>query len=380
MSLKRFLSGVGCLALAWAPATAADSVASSYVATQPGTMVVQAPAALPASPQTPVRPVPAPAPAPAPTPMTQAPMYSGFGESSPAGTEQAASAVPQMIGDSLAYVIANSSVVPPGGVARPVAGLAGSGFKIADNESVAPQDRLFLNTDYFTGVLSSLRRAPPMVPSTSLRLSREIFGFEKTFLDGDASFEARLPYFQLHDSGGGSVTDYGDTTLSLKYAFINNHCNDRDVVLSGGVALTVPTGPSTVAGTTNINPTIAQPFVGYFLGGDNLFVHGYSSLAIPFSDTISTVWFNDAGVGYYAWKGDGCIHAIVPTVEGHVTTPLGNIGANGVPVGILNTVVVTGGVSVIFAHHADLTFGYAFPITGPVPFESEYVVQFNWRF
>jgi hypothetical protein len=321
-------------------------------------------------------------PASSPEQLSQAPTFSSFGESSPSGTEQGASANPQMLGDSLSFVIANPSVLSSSSSsssssnhATVVSGLAGSGFKIADNESVAPQDRLFLNTDYFTGVLSSFRTG-----TTSLRLSREIFGFEKTFLDGNASFEARLPYFQLHDSGGGSVTDYGDTTLSLKYAFVNNHCHDEDAVLSSGLSVTLPTGPTTVAGGTSIDPTILQPFVGYFLGNGDFFVHGFSSLAIPLSSSLSTVWFNDAGVGLYAWKGCGSINAVVPTIEAHLTTPFGNIGSGGTPVGILDTLVLTGGVSVIFANHADLTLGYEFPITGPLPFQSEYVLQFNWRF
>lgn len=415
MSMKWFLYGVGGLALAWGHAQAGDPVVSSFVGCQTAPMVAPAapvmattaapaapaaaPAAMPSTPQT-------PSAATSPTQPGQQNnqdqnnlfnnqnnnQNNNFSQAPPAGGEAAASANPGMIGDSLAYITGGSRIVSSSGSVisgSPVSSssrvtvvrsLAGSSFKIADNESPIPQDRVFLNTDYFTRVLHEVRSAGGNGPQPSLRLAREVFGFEKTFADGDASIEARVPFFQLHDDAGGSFSDFGDLTLVLKYAVVNERSCDGDMVLSGGVALTLPTGPNDVVGTTSINPFIAQPFVGYLMGGDGAFVHGFSSVAIPFSDPVPSVWFNDIGVGYYAYKGDGCIRQIVPTVEGHLTTPLGHQGSQGSPVGVIDTLVVTGGVNLVFANHALLTFGYEFPITGPQPFESEYVVQFNWKF
>ena len=135
-----------------------------------------------------------------------------------------------------------------------------------------------------------------------------------------------------------------------------------------------------VAGTT-INPTILQPYVGYLFGNRHWFVQGFSEVAISLSDTVPTVWFNDVGVDYYAYRGSGCsfIQALVPTVEAHLTTPFGKQGSGATPVGVLDTLVLTGGFHVVFKN-ALLTLGYEFPVTGPQPFESEYVVQFNYLY
>jgi hypothetical protein len=383
MSWKRFLCGVGCAALAWGQASAADPVVSSYytngsAAQTGGIVLVQDAKGAPATPQTPVRPE-----APRPADTIAPPSSDAFAQGPSAGTEAAASANPQMLGDSIAYVNANSSIVSPG-QAHPVTGLAGSAFKIADNESPRPQDRVFVNADFFTSVLKSIRSSEAQAggaTATPLRLSREVFGFEKTFLDGNASVEVRLPFFQFHDQSGASFSDFGDVTVIGKYALVNEHGCDGDTVLSGGIAVTVPTGPNDTAGTTSINPFILQPFVGALLGNENAYLHGFSSVALPFSDSVGSIWFNDIGFGYYVYKScDGCIRGIVPTAEGHFTTGLGHIGAQGSPTGVIDQVVVTGGLHMLFANHANLTFGYEFPVTGPLVFKSEYVVQFNWHF
>jgi hypothetical protein len=382
MRLSRFLSAIGCLALVWSHAAAADPVA------MPGGVVVAQ--AVPKTPQTPA------APALTPPEVTQPPSTSPFGESSPAGTEQAASATPQMLGDSLSYTMggsraisSSSSIISSGGVSgsassaaiAPVRSLGGSSFKTSDNDSPRPVDRAFLAVDYFTRVLHSIRDQAFGGPAPSLRLARQMFGFEKTFIDGNASFEMRVPFFQVHDTGGLSLSDIGDVTLLTKFAFVNEHDQDADRVFTVGVALTAPTGPNDVVAGTTINPTILQPYVGYLFGNRDWFVQGFSEVAISLSDTVPTVWFNDVGVDYYAYRGSGCsfIQALVPTVEAHLTTPFGKQGSGATPVGVLDTLVLTGGFHVVFKN-ALLTLGYEFPVTGPQPFESEYVVQFNYLY
>lgn len=373
MRLKGLLLGFGCVALAYGQAYAADPVISTMVpAPSAGIVIAQAEKGAPQTPQTPVRPAPE-----TPRPMdqlTQAPNNS-FAESTPGGTEAAGSFSPQMLGDSLSYVVANTNFSSPG-QARVVRSLAGSGFKIADNESPLPTDRAYINTDFYTDILPSLRKT-----STSLRLTREVFGYEKTFLDGNASVEVRLPFFQFHSPDGTSTSDFGDITLVGKYAFVNQHSCDSDLVLTAGAAITLPTGPNdALSAKVSINPTIFQPYVGYLVGGERAYAHGFSSFAIPFSSSVPTVWFNDLGLGYYAYKGDGCLKAFVPTLEGHLTTGLGQRGSQGAPIGVLDTLVVTAGVHMVFANHATLTLGYEFPVTGPLPFGSEYVAQFNYHF
>src|SRR5262249_32090013 len=142
-------------------------------------------------------------------------------------------------------------------------------------------------------------------PAPSLRLARQMFGFEKTFLDGNASIEMRVPFFQVHDSAGTSLTDLGNITVLTKWAFVNESSEDQDTVLTVGMALTAPTGPNDVVAGTTINPTILQPYVGYLFGNRNFFVQGFSEVAVSLSDSVPTVWFNDIGFDYYAYRGCG---------------------------------------------------------------------------
>jgi hypothetical protein len=189
-----------------------------------------------------------------------------------------------------------------------------------------------------------------------------------------------MPFFQTHQTDGASFSDIADITVLGKWAFINDSSQDGDTVMTVGLALTAPTGPNDVIGKQTINPFIVQPYFGILWGTRDFYIHGFTEVAIPCSDPVPTVLFNDYGVGYYVYRGEGCISAIVPTIEGHLTTPFGHEGSDALPVGVIDTFVATVGVHMIFTNRAVLSFGYEFPLTGPQPFESEYVMQFNYRF
>lgn len=61
------------------------------------------------------------------------------------------------------------------------------GFKIAENESPRPQDRIFFNNNFFDNINNT---------NTDIAsVQRQTIGFEKTFLDGDASVGVRVPFF-----------------------------------------------------------------------------------------------------------------------------------------------------------------------------------------
>src|SRR4051794_6609574 len=105
MSLKRLLCGVGCVALAWGQASAADPVVSSFVGTQSPIILTQAdkdkpprkktaPPIMPQTPQTPTRPTPEPM-RPDMSQMNQ-PSTDAFSQAPPAGGEAAGSFAPQM--------------------------------------------------------------------------------------------------------------------------------------------------------------------------------------------------------------------------------------------------------------------------------------------
>ena len=88
---------------------------------------------------------------------------------------------------------------PPGRPRRhPVLGQASAvvpsvrGFKIAENQSPQPQDRVFFTFDYFTDLNGALNRRFE-APFGNLLAYRYIFGFEKTFDGGRGSFVHVFP-------------------------------------------------------------------------------------------------------------------------------------------------------------------------------------------
>jgi hypothetical protein len=410
----RFLSGCICLVLAWNQVHTADAQVQTPASPShlPVMYMNDAPRGpqAPATPQAPARPPEAKAPE---APPAAQPPAVPLTEPAPAGTEAPGGAyAPQMLGDSLVFftqgifglnqqqinslfgsgisplvsISSNSGTLEPFTVAR---ALAGSGFKIADNESPRPQDRYFLNVNYFTAVWHGLR---PDGFAPQVRLAREIFGMEKTFLDGDASVGMRVPFFQVHDQKGLSdISDIGNLTLFSKFVLLRNP--DTGSLISAGAALTLPTGPetliatvtSTIGGTAiatvtdRVNPTYIQPFVGWIYNVDqDIYLQGFHSVAFSTDDSAPDIWFNDIGIGAYLYRGSSC--SIVPIAELHLTTPFEQDSALAFPIGVPDTLIATLGTHFISNRGPVFTFGWGFPLTGPQPFANELIFQMNWPF
>jgi hypothetical protein len=269
-------------------------------------------------------------------------------------------------------------------------------FNVAENESPRPQDRVFFNYNYYSNLgagaglphqdttVTTLNGNPAIVttltPAVAPRtdLHREVAGFEKTFLGGDASVELRGPV--MEQTGAIDGSNFGDVTVLFKYAFWNDRLTGD--VLSAGLALTLPTGPdvSLVAGG-DMHPTLLQPWAGYVWNFDRLYVQGFTSLVVPTDSRDVTILFNDVGVGYalYRSAGDHLLSAVVPTAEVHVTTPLNHRDATSA-VTVPDLVVLTAGAHFEIARDALLSVGVATSLTGPRAFDVEAVVQLNWRF
>ena len=131
-----------------------------------------------------------------------------------------------------------------------------SGITITDNDSPRPTDRLYFNYGYYDSIGASLN--PGLGNITQ---SRPMIGFEKTFLNGDASIGMRLPFVQLNGPPGTAADSVGDLSILSKYAFINNPNGD---VVSAGVIITAPTGINggfLVDGTEVPHSTLIQPWV-----------------------------------------------------------------------------------------------------------------------
>jgi hypothetical protein len=236
-------------------------------------------------------------------------------------------------------------------------------FKISDNESVRPTDRVFATYNYFDvdgfgGNASSV--------------NREVIGFEKTFLNGRASFEMRAPMTQVGPTFGGS-SDFDALTMVFKYAAYDNR--DTGDIISAGLAVTVPTGPDITIGVgSNINPTLLQPYVGYAFNFGRAYLQGFSEIIVPTDSNLPTFVGNDIGAGYRLESVP-----VIPTFEVHINDGLNHQGSLATPIGFTDSVILTGGVHILLGR-SDLTLGVTTPVVGPLLYSVEGIVQFNWRF
>jgi hypothetical protein len=280
--------------------------------------------------------------------------------------------------------------------------LTGGSFKISENESPRPVDRVFFNYNYFNNVnLGESNSVPGQTGAGSLSqvdVHRETIGFEKTFLDGNASIGMRLPFTELAGDGDLAHSQIDDLTIITKFAFLND--TETGDVLSGGLVVTAPTGQGFTAcnittvpipggGTTtvvtqdNIHPTLFQPYLGYIVNFDSLFVIGFSSVVIPTDDRDVTFMSNDIGLGYQLYRargGDEWITSIAPTLEAHINTPFNHRGLNDGPVSMPDLVDIVSGARFQFSSGLDVGTAIGIPVTGPKLYDFEALVQVNLRF
>jgi hypothetical protein len=320
-----------------------------------------------------------------PSKKEQAPLLDAqaFAQAPAAGGEAGLSFNPAMFGDlglsGFAFV---NILVPSTNPSFPTSSVvkvrvpivAHAAFKISDVESPRPSDRLYFNYNFYD-------RVP--VAGTTVGLNRELVGFEKTFLGGNASFGMRLPFLQ---STGGDVVggfanhEIGDLTLATKYAFINNR--ETGNVLSGGLVLTVPTADHTLvlADGQALRDVLIQPYAGWIINHGILFVQGFHAIVVPTDSRDVTQLNNDVAVGLWAYRNsDGLLRGIVPTLEGHLFTPL-NHQNNTDLIFAPDIFTLTGGVTVVLPGNSTLGAAIAAPLTGPRPNNFEALVSVNFRF
>jgi hypothetical protein len=326
------------------------------------------------------------APAPATTTETQqpqaaeAPATDSFAQAPEAGTEASASFNPQMIGDLLGFSAAIQVPITVGNsrttrtVRVPISS-TGS-FKIADNESPRPVDRVYFGYNYFNNVNGSFRG-----DVSAFDVHQELVGFEKTFCHGDASIGLRLPFTEFAGDAAVESTKIDDLSVIFKYAFYNDPRTYN--VMSAGLLVTVPTGqPFNPIAGSSIHPTIFLPYTGFIYNWDRFYAHGFLSLETSTDLRIPTIMFNDIGVGFWLYRvqHSQLFTSIVPTVEAHVNTPLSKRGVDQDPVGFTDQIILTGGIHFTMFHRGTLSFGASAAVTGPQPYDLEAFAQFNYRF
>jgi hypothetical protein len=259
-------------------------------------------------------------------------------------------------------------------------------FKIADNNNAMVQDRVFCDYSFYGDVNRGFNRANGITGTSDVH--QELFGFEKTFLDGNASFGLSMPLDTLVDNtagGTGTNTDVGNLTLTFKYLLAMDRATGDAVC--AGLAATFPTGPRGFAGVPGVvgfSDTTLQPYVGANVRSGAFYAVAFSAIDIATDSNDVTLWYNDLGVGYLVYEnrgGEGFITGLAPTLELHVNTPLSHRGLSSTdPAGTPDWVDITSGLTVGFGGRSSLALGVNVPVTGPLPYSIEALAQLNLRF
>lgn len=250
-----------------------------------------------------------------------------------------------------------------------------NGIKISENDGPRPVDRIYAGYNYYNRVNPSLN---PGLGSVDLH--RQTLGFEKTFLDGDASFGMRLPFIQLSGPPGTDQSGVGDLSLLFKYAIYNDVRTGN--LFSTGLVLTTPTGADSPAfgdGTAAPRSWLFQPWVGFFRNFDRSYVQGVSSVLAPTDSRDPTLFWNSIAFGYWLTRApERTITGIIPTIEFHVTTPFSNTDPNGA-IFVQDQVNMTTGLHFL-TRRGTLSPALVVPLVSPTPWRVEFLLNFNMRF
>jgi hypothetical protein len=280
-----------------------------------------------------------------------------------------------------------------------------SDVKIAEGESPAPLDRVFLKVNYYNN-LDKSRWRDPTEPIHNVDLYRYTLGFEKTFFDERTSVGFRIPFYTLDAAGksfhlvpvpgtegipvpggpGITTTEFGNVSAIFKAVL----CEDRRTgsLLSVGTTISLPTASSRLINPGSSTLMYVQPFGGFIVNQGDFFVQGFTSVTAPVAHAESIVFFADVGVGYYLFRDPkgGLLTGFAPTLELHLEDPLRQADATVNDFGIFDNVKLhnvldcTLGGTFEFANRATLGVGLVVPFTGPKPFDVEALAQLNYRF
>jgi hypothetical protein len=293
--------------------------------------------------------------------------------------------IPQMLGD-MSPVFGRAYLAPTSGGGNALRLPWVRGYKMADNQSPRPLDRVYAVFNFFNDLNTRNLTAPGL---HDVKIYREYFGVEKTFFGGNASVNLRLPVNSITAQGTGpgvasGSTAVGDLSILTKFALWQNRSTGD--IISAGLGIGTPTGPSSFAGASfakAANPPFIQPFVGFIKTFGNFYAQGFSAIDVPFDTRVVTIYYNDLGMGYFFRSADpdAFLSGVAPSMEVHVNTPLNhrNVSAND-PTATFDIVNLTFGLTAVTRQRTMLSVGLVEPVTGPRPFSGELIVMLNWFF
>ncbi len=252
-----------------------------------------------------------------------------------------------------------------------------NGVQITDNDSPRPTDRIYFGYNFFYDAGYSLN---PGIGGSNIQ--RQMAGFEKTFLDGDASFGMRAPFIQQYGPGGFGAQNVGDLSLLFKYAFYNNRTTGD--LISGGFVLTTPTGGGNdillLDGTRAPHSVLFQPWAGFVRMYDRGYMQGITNIIVPSSDRDPTLFGHSIAWGYFLYRSPSSrfLTGITPTIEAHIRAPLNHRDRNDL-IFFQDQVNMTGGLHFWF-RQVRLNTAVNVPVVGPRPWAVEGMAYLNWYF
>jgi len=266
-----------------------------------------------------------------------------------------------------------------------------SGFKICENMSPLPQDRIFFNFNYFNNINDSVNSRKD-VPIDHIKAYREFFGAEKTFNDGKGSIGIRFPIDTVTADSPHNLlstptrTAMGNMAIFAKYILAKN--TETGSVASVGLSVEPPVGPGSFGGAPylfGLNTLYIQPFFGYIYNWRNWYVQGFSSFEFPADPREVTMMYNDVGIGYYVFRSRdpmSFVTTVAPTFEVHVNTPINHRNPFSLTdvAGTPDVVDLTFGLNVLFRRRCMLTAAFIMPVSSPQPFNTEAALLLNIYF
>jgi hypothetical protein len=313
----------------------------------------------------------------------------GFG-----GTLEAPPTPFLMIGDIsplIAHPLANGPPGPP----PPPNGRAGAPiyssvrvFKISENQSPRPQDRVFFSFNYYNNVNNAIN-SHDLSPITQMKAYVYNFGIEKTFNNGMGSIGIRLPLDNLTaNSTVRSVstptsTSLGNLSIFAKYILAQNV--QTGSLISACWAITPQTAPGRFAGAPYLfplNSTYFQPCLAFIHNYNRWYFQGFTGFNFAMNPNDVSLYYSDIGVGYYLIRNPdprAWLWALAPTFEVHVNSPVNHrdwFNRSDIA-GTPDSVDFTFGLNFGIGRSAILTTAFVTPVTAPRPFDSEAVVMLN---
>jgi hypothetical protein len=264
-------------------------------------------------------------------------------------------------------------------------------IKISENQSPRPQDRIFFDFNYYNNLNAAVNRAEG-TQVDHMKAYVYMWGIEKTFDNGNGSIGVRLPLDTLTaDSPNNNLstptsTALGNLDIFAKYILKQNYVTGSLVTACFQVSPSTATsrfgGAPYVAG---LNTTYFQPCIAYIWRRDRFFVQGFSGLAVPVNNADVTLFYNDIGMGYFAYRNTesrSFLTAVVPSFEVHVNSPLNHRNPfNSFDLaGSANTCNLTYGLNLMFFGRSMLTAALVTPVSSPKPFDTEVALFFNFYF